>query len=232
MNTNTIAIPTDAPTVHIFFNGHDCYCPPGAVWEKFVGLDSMRIFLVCAESWRRNGWKVKRLTTADDGSYRKINYDLVKGECRKSFDWYPLPFWQFIPKAKAIAAKAKNRLHYFATIDCINFAYTGDCVREVKVSDCVCVNLQKEHASLGAFAADFEWLDYAEEILRQYDCGRLAPLNREYTSDETILREYARHGRVNTDAMTFACNTEKDKFPLVHFSRSACKPALDTYSFS
>jgi hypothetical protein len=220
--------------VNIFFNGDECFFPGDAAWEKFLGLDTARLFLVCAESWERNGWDVRRLSTLG-GEYTRTPFDYKNGKCSDSFHWYPAEFWQFIAKAKHVAAKDKTRLHWFATIDIINLGFRGDLAegfRDSKTQDCVKLNLQREHDSLGCFAADFAWLEYAESVLLSYDAGRLAALDREYVSDETILREYARHGRVNTDAMSFACNTEKDTFKLLHFSRSAVRPAFTSYRLS
>jgi len=211
------------PLVHLFFNGDECFFPPGAAWEKFRGLDAARTFLICAESWRRNGWDVARLSTLERDSFIPTPF-LADGECSRSWHWYPEPFWQFIAKAKAIARVEPSAWHWFGTIDVINFGFKEpfppqDEATCRRIHECGCASYQREHFSMSLICCRLDWLEEAERLLIAYDQRKLASLNREYTSDETILRVYAR--AVLVPLMTFANNTEKDGFPLCHFSRSA-----------
>lgn len=202
--------------IHIFFNGDECFFPPGCAWEKFKGLDAARTFAICAESWRRNGWDVSRFSTL--GNDFPETMWRVNGECSKSFGWYPAPFWQWVAKAKQIAARDTSAFHWFGTMDVLNFGFSPqDCPHHGER----CVSLQREHFSMALLRCNYDWLSDAEETLMRYDRQILKPLARDYTSDETILRNYPPEGTRIHPGMTFANNTEKDAFPLLHFSRSA-----------
>lgn len=202
-------------TVHIFYNGEGLHFPQGNAWEKFKGLDSVRTFEICAESWERYGWEVKRLSTLEN-DFNPTPF-LPDGECSKSFHWYPTDYWQFIAKAKQVAEKKGRAV--FATIDIINHGFwTQNC--PVPWKDAQCLSFQREHFSLGAFCADYYWLLMAEKILLRYDQGKLPVIRGgEYVSDETILREYL-PGEL-WPVMTFANNTERQSYPLCHHSRSS-----------
>lgn len=226
------------PTINIFFNGLECYFPDGAAWEMFQGLDTARVFLICAECWHRNGWNVKRLSTVQIANeHFKPTRFLRDGECSKSWDWYPEIFWQFIAKAKTVAASDSAVIHWFTTIDVLNFGFKGDKWRIVppllKRGEAFCISPQREHFSLALIGCNLAWLVQAERILLDYDAGILPSLNRVYTSDETILRTYSPRNEIRTiGEMTFSCNTAKDTLPLCHFARSAVKPSFDSYQLA
>lgn len=213
-------------TIHLFFNGAGVLFPRGNAWEKFKELDAARTFAICAESWRRQGWNVCRLSTAL-GDFRRTPFS-SSGECSKSFHWYPEVFWQFIAKAKTVAES--GRLTWFGTIDVINYGFRPGLVVERSDPALTCVNLQTEHESLACFAATREWLEEAERILLRYDAGELAALPRDYTSDETILRNYAKF--VSLKNMIMACNTEAPRFSLLHFARTTLRPIWEAVPLS
>jgi hypothetical protein len=220
------------PEIHIFFNGEGAFFPRGNAWEKFgPGLDSVRTFAICAEAWERQGFAVRRLSTVDDRDSFTPTRFLPGGECEKSFAWYPRQYWQFIAKAKAVAAASPRKVIFFATMDVIPLGTNhGLHTAEINVPLCGYLNFQAEHFSLSTGVASHEWLGQAEDILTRYDRGELPSLCREYVSDETILRSYARYK--NAAAMTFAGNTERAGFPLCHFARSTLKTCFTQYPTS
>lgn len=220
-----------AKTVHIFYNGEGVHFPPRNDWEKFSNENSARVFAICAESWRRNGWEVKRLsTTLPNDPFPRTQF-LPDGECQKSFHWYPREYWQFIAKAKKIAVNSHDPYHVFITFDVINFGFTPCVLLEEMVEDKGCVSFQSEHFSMSAFACTYTWLFMAEDILGQYDRGMITSLGREYVSDETILRKYSNHSLLPSSQI-MASNTESPKFPLLHFARTTLKPCFDNVSLS
>jgi hypothetical protein len=210
--------------VHIFFNGSEVNFPPNNDWEKFTGLDAARTFLICADSWRRNGWEVKRFSTAPEPGRGESYYDFpptpfhpFTGRVKDQYHWYPADYWQFIAKAKAILNPEEWGM--FVTMDVINlnfqpphleFIYSGDLAKG-------CVSFQNEHFSMSSIYCSREWLVEAERILIQYDRGELPEIPKAtYISDERILREYSIHAQFKTQE--FACGN--NSAPLIHYARS------------
>lgn len=215
-------------TVHIFFNGDDCMFAPRNDWEKFVGVDTLRLFAVCAESWRRAGWTVRRLVTTP--TVRNPIPYLESGEVAKSFSWYPRPFWQWTAAAQAVAESDQSALHLFGTIDILNYDFRPDDCPDSMGRGPLVMNFQADHFSLGLVAANAAWLNHARQTLLAYDRGELPPLRRDYVSDETILREYAGYKIQAYTVQRFAGATFPE--PLLHFSRSSLKPYIDQIPLS
>lgn len=200
--------------INIWFNGWGVELPPGNEWEKFKGADSVRLFLACADSWKRNGWQVNRLRT-DQGDFAPTVFE-AGGRCEKSFHWYPPSCWQFIAKARAIAERDPGRAHWFACVDVFNTAFPSQKRTPAKGG----WTFQREHFSLALFCASADWLKGAEETLQRYDTGDLPEIHRAHVSDETILREYYAHRSDNLGLLAFALDPERELFPLVHYARS------------
>jgi len=197
-------------TVHIFFCGDGVEIPRNNDWEKFGNIDALRTYLICADSWHRNGWKINRLSTVG-GTY-PITPFLGAGRIKNQFHWYPERYWQFIAKAKSVAQPGLN---WFVTIDVINNYFGADYFVPEPLEGCV--SFQREHFSLSFFAATPEWLNAAEKILIDYDRGELPEIKgATYISDERILREYSAF--VSKPLQEFASN--KSGLPLTHFARS------------
>lgn len=200
-------------TVHIFFNGSGVEIPPDNAWEAFGELDALRTFLICAESWRANGWEVKRLSTLENDFTRQEF--ISGGRVEKQYSWYGQDYWQFIAKARAVAGPGIN---WFATMDVINRGYSPSLAEAdfMKFSCGGCLSAQKEHFSLSFIGVTWSWLLHAENILLGYDRGKYSELRANYISDERILREYSMAG--NSERQKFACNAGDE--PLIHFARS------------
>lgn len=197
-------------TVHIFFNGAGVEIPPDNAWDKFKEIDALRTFLICAESWARHGWEVKRLTTYQP-DYLPMPI-LAVGRI-SSQRWYAPGLWQFIPKALAVAERGYN---FFATMDVINFGFRPEDFFNLCEKSDQAYYFQPEHFSLSAFCATPGWLKTAGNILVAYDRGALPEIRGQYVSDERILREF--HAATCFPVQKFACNPGNS--PLIHFARS------------
>lgn len=202
------------PKIHIFFNGEGVVFPDRNDWEKFKELDAVRTFLICADSWRRAGWEPVRLSTVGAGVTFKEQPFLSHGRVQEQYAWYPAPMWQFISKAIDVASDP-NGIYHFATMDVINQGFTPPAFF---MPPCGCVTYQKEHFSMSFISCTRAWLLKAALILADYDNGTLARINRDYISDESILREYAEFKL--TPLQAFACDPQKTCFPLLHYARS------------
>jgi hypothetical protein len=200
------------PTVHIFFNGTGVRLPERNEWEKFGEVDALRLFLVCADSWRRHGWDVRRLSTVQ-GDYPATHF-LEEGRVQTQFHWYAEELWQFVAKAKSVAVDGPN---VFCTMDVINAGVIPAAIRLLDLSLFACYSFQAEHSSLSCFVCTRDWLDWAENILLRYDRSELGLIPGDYVSDEAILRTYLPSKIVPWQK--FACNPGPEK--LIHFSRSS-----------
>lgn len=218
-------------TVHIWFNGGEVILPKDNGWEKFGDIDALRTFLICAESWQRNGWEVKRLSTLPVGNEKfdpisaRFNYSLTPfhypefgpsrgyaGRVNKQFHWYKPEMWQYLAKLKSLCESGKDIMT--ASMDVINFGFTPGDVPQVYGGEML--YFQPEHFSLSSFVTTWPWLNRAEEIVMEYDRGELPEIRADYISDERILREYGT-GRSHA-VQKFACNP--GPAPLIHFARS------------
>lgn len=201
-------------TLHLWFNGEGVVFPQNNDWEKFQELDAVRTFLICADSWKRAGWNVSRMTTDDFGiGFRRTPFR-DDGRVSKQYHWYSQNRWQFIAKALSLATEP-NGVYWFCSFDVINNGYM---VPGFIMPPVGCVTFQREHFSLSFFCATRAWLLNAESILMQYDQGGLPEIPRTYVSDEGILRQYAKFQHRPLQA--FALDPEKQLFPLTHYARS------------
>lgn len=207
----------EKPVIHIWFNGDGVEIPANNDWEKFVAVDELRTFLICAESWQRAGWDVRRLTTTPY-DYPVTPFQST-GRCAEQMYWYKPEYWQFVAKAKAVASAGIN---WFCSYDVLNINFTPEYIPplDIPVSGSVFYNFQQEHFSLSLWGATKLWIERAEGILVGYDQRQLPEIRASYISDERILREYGIHaGEIqNFACQKFACNPGDE--PLIHFSRS------------
>ena len=214
-------------TVHIFYNGNEANFPTDNDWEKFTGQDSVRLFLLTCETWRRAGWNVKRLQTVSsfekDETYERQDF---RGRIAREGKWYPWPNWQFIAKARTLQPDDDGEI-WFSTYDVPNFGYypsrgsVFDLWDEERTG---CVSFQRGHFSLACFVASPFWLTVASQILANYDAEKLPRIPGKYTSDETILRNYAEYAM--TPLQSFPLSDYRS-FPLIHYARSTLKGAYE-----
>lgn len=211
-------------TVHIWFNGRGVYLPANNDWEKFGEVDALRTFLICANSWTRNGWQVKRLITSPlPIMLNNVEYApeyiftptpfLPNGRAASAYWWYPSEMWQYIAKCKAVVEPGFN---LFVSMDVINNGLLPEYLKNYD-ENLGCVSFQKEHFSLSAFMATPNWLIKAENVLLAYDRGELPEIRSNYVSDERILRDYL--PGFNAGGQKFACALGYEY--LIHFSRSS-----------
>ena len=200
-------------TVNIYFNGDGVEFPPGNAWGGFKGLNDARLFQVAANSWERNGWNVRRMVTPEKAPY--------KGEIIKQYHWYKETYWNFISQCEKISRDG-DKLHVFATMDIINQTlYLPESFFDTHLTLPHFINFQREHFSLGAFAANNLFFKQALICLQKFDEGKIKARG-DLISDESLLREHLGQTPyiVNLPFMTFASNVTKHVHSLLHFARS------------
>lgn len=215
-------------TIHIFYNGTDTVFGENNDWEKFRNPDSVRLFLACAESWRRNGWEVRRVSTVDRDVFTPL---IFAGRIAKEGRWYPAPFWQFIAKAVSLPLTGHNYdgtcdEFVFGTYDVFNYGlspYQIGCGSSF--DEAGCVSYQRDHFSMSLIRCNRRWLARALEILKDYDNGKLPRIPGKYVSDETILRAYAQYSLCPIQA--FPVHPTAHECPLIHFGRSSLHGAFE-----
>lgn len=211
-------------TIHLFFNGREANFPESNDWEKMGSFDTVRLFLACAESWQRWGWEVKRLTTGPvfdiSSDTQAVDYTPLKfsGRIAKEGNWFPADNWQLMAKAATLQPNDQGEI-WIASLDVFNWRFIPSRESQFKLEHTAtgCVSFQKEHFSLSCFCATPEWFAAACVILLDYDSGKLPRIPGKYTSDETILRTYAKH--VVRPLQCFAGDANASDFPLVHYAR-------------
>lgn len=230
-------------TVHLFYNGNEAIFPPDNAWEDFAGHDSVRLFLTCAESWRRQDWNVVRLTTTPKysepvqtgpGSTQVLHsFDYVpqvfSGRIATEGKWFPALNWQLIAKCCSLKPDPDGEI-WIGSFDVFNWgfrpAHAFDVFHLYDHHKSGCVSFQREHFSMALFCATPEWFQRARKILRLYD-DRVSPrIPGKYTSDETILRTYGRYAL--NPAQSFPHSPQAASFPLTHYARSTLKAAYET----
>jgi len=199
---------------NIFFNARGVEIPADNAWDGFRGVEDLRVFAMCAESWRRSGWNVRRLSTVGT-DYTPTPF-LPDGRVAAHYHWYGSELWQFIAKAKQVA---QDGAQMFVTFDVMNYGLKPCAARllDFPIGVPTCHSFQAEHFSLSCLVANGDWLELAEDILLAYDRGELPEIRATYVSDERILREYLPGHAVPWQK--FACNGGDER--LVHFARSA-----------
>ncbi len=202
--------------VYIFYNVDEFHAAKDNAWEKFKGIDTARLFLACAESWRRNGWNPVRISTKE-----AAECDVFTGQITKSFHWYPQSYWRFIPYiCDRFNHEAGSQM--FTTIDVINYGFSPMMVDALPGADCI--SFQKEHFSMSTILCNRHWRATALNCLTMYDRGRLPALDRDYVSDETILGVY---GAYDTHPVqNFPINESAERSPLIHYARSTVSRAI------
>lgn len=217
-------------TLHLFFNGDGVTFPPrNADWNGYGALQDVRMFNVCAESWTRQGWNVKRLTTAP-GNYLPFTFTGRCAPTNPCASWYPAAYWQFLAKAITVADSAGYTA--FATIDMLNHGLTPEMARLAihRAGDPEYVSFQTEHLSFAGFAAKRTWLDSACRTLLGYDAGELPDLGRA-VCDEYILRAFTK-APVCLPFATMANNTDARRYPLTHHGRSTLRFQFESVPLS
>lgn len=209
--------------VYIHYNALDFGAPTGATdrWHNYTNPDSAKMFLVCAESWRRQGFEPIRLNSHGVTGFR------FKGALNCAFE-YPLEFWNIWFQLLKLAPC------FFTSIDVINYGFSNhECER-------LCLNQYAVRAYPGnmyslSFNATENWTnaccfvtkefcENAIDLCYQVDSGKLPIPGCVVTTDEAILRE-------NRDKLgphlIYTCYHSRSH--LVHYHRSMLVNALDLH---
>lgn len=210
--------------VYIHYNARDFIAPNGQNdrWNNYTNPDSAKMFLVCAESWKRQGFEPVRLNSFGvsgfhfNGELKRIQvHDNMTG--KTDFE-YPLEFWNVWFQLRKLAPCL------FVTIDVINFGLKE---REMKL---VC-HLTFESAltfnktpnwSNSCCYVSREFCDWAIDTIYKVDSGKLAMPRCIITTDEAIMRE-----NLTFQHRVYTCYHESGN--LIHYHRSMLANALDLH---
>lgn len=223
--------------VYLFFNYSRAEAlPPHDYWINFKNPDSTKLAFFAAESWRRLGWQVERMSSA-----RVSPGFQFTGRCREACKLYAVEFWNFWFEAHDLAhlASAVHRepegLAWFTTTDVFNYGFTpalaADLARRLAEGKApgepMAAAFMAQHWSNAAFCANTAYCLQAIETIKRYDRGELPALEADLVSDETILRAYC-PGQVEPLARYALAEAGWSSAPMLHFPRS-CLQHFDGY---
>jgi len=190
--------------IFLFFN-HPAKLPAGEVdkWNNWDSPDTTKLAWVCADSWRRNGWSVTRMSSAyvSDIEYDEFGLKPTKGflsftyQLKDSQKVYPLEFFNFWFAARDIIRDHYGNGQWFLTIDVMNHGFSPAMAEKlVKSAEQQkrphMITLQNQHFSASLVYLTEAGCDKAIETIRAYDRGEFPALKSDLVSDETVIRHY------------------------------------------
>lgn len=204
--------------LYLFFN-NPCRLPAdGDKWNNWQDPDTTKLAWVCGESWRRNGWNVKRLPPMPANSFGFLPF---KGRLAESVKFYPFEYWNFWFQALQVCRR--EGATWFTTIDVINFAMS---VEDVRYAQGDIVTLQAQHFSASALRLTEAGCKQAIDLIRRYDAGEFATIPVDLVSDETILRFYGTYSNLKLAA--YPVEENANRYPVIHVTKSTLARLFDS----
>jgi len=210
---NNPTIRNQMNTVYLFYNGDDIHVPDEreyCKWNEYKNPDSAKMAWVCADSWFRHGWTVKRLRCGN----RNASFD---GRLARS----PYPYNDFLRELHGAMTDDVLQRAAFTTSDVVNngFAPMTDLISS---QDYICLNHSFTMAAgIVTLIAISDMLTVLHAYDRSFDQYMQVP---GMPCDEHVLRHlYPRNKYRCLDLM---CPPMANDRPLVHYSRS-CLQHLD-----
>jgi hypothetical protein len=215
--------------IHLFFN-HPCEMPPeGDLWNNWKDPDTTKLAWVCAESWRRAGWQVERMSSERKRGQRQ--FAPFTGRLAKSIEFYPLVYWNFWYRAYELCKEGQIRGQHgqwFTTIDVINFdgfspvEADGELIKLFATKG-VCpetniVTLQSQHFSASALYLTALGCIEAVQLIEAYDRHELPLIEVDLVSDETIIRHHGKYSNLKKAA--YPVEADAGWYPLIHVTKS------------
>jgi len=216
--------------IYLFFN-NPCRLPAdGDKWNNWQDPDTTKLAWVCGESWRRAGWKVKRLPKETEHPYV---FQTFYGRLAESVLQYPFEYWNFWFQALKVCEK--EGATWFTTIDVINFGgwdtidmQTDILKLELDKQPLDIITLQSQHFSASALRLTVAGCLQAIDLIRRYDAGEFATIPCDLVSDETILRYYGTYS--NLKVCAYPVEENASDYPLIHVTKSTLARLFDSDS--
>lgn len=207
-------------TVYLFFNGDELDSFPSSQEDKWFnyppGFEAVRLAVAAAESWKLQGWKVKRIVSTDsDFSFASDPSDWsnqLKG------NQYPANRWDFWCKLRQIPFEAFPML--VTTIDVFNRGFKPFSFHAERSE---VVSFQNPFSLATFLVTDKQAAIETVNLILDYDNGKFPPLPLNLVSDESILRHYGGElARVGEIRMGYYGTPDGKDKPLIHIARNLC----------
>jgi hypothetical protein len=206
--------------VYIHYNGYDFAAPDPQLdrWNNYTNPDSAKMFLVCADSWARNGWKPVRL----DSSLTR-GFEFVGKLSGKRFE-YPLECWNIWFQLEQLA---KNGPIVFTTTDVLNNGLKPKSLTIPALDIGVSFNRPWSNSCM---VVTEKFCEFAIDRIYSVDAGTYELPKCEIITDEAIMREWGSAMQLKLDYTSIACITRDwQEYPLIHYPRSSLARGLQYY---
>lgn len=207
--------------IYIHYNGHDFFAPKGEddVWTNYRNPDSAKMFLVCADSWERNGWTPVRLDTSNIKGFE------FSGACVPLLEHWPLPMWNTWFMLRELAPCM------FCTIDTINngLGVENPIISHDYLAHDHCVSYSSNF-TMHAFYCGQDFPSLVIDTIYRADRGELPLPQTMHVSDEQIIRQHLSEKFYFIPRMKFSRINKDDNSMLTIYPRSILARAL--YSIS
>jgi len=181
--------------IFLFFN-HPAKLPAGEVdkWNNWDSPDTTKLAWACADSWRRNGWNVERMSSVRHPK-TAFQFAPFTGLLKESAKVYPMEFFNFWFAAREIIVDHYNAGQWFLTIDVMNHGFSPTTAEKIVVSAQQqkrphMITLQNQHFSASLLYVSKQGCEKAIETIEKYDRGEFPALKSDLVSDETVIRHY------------------------------------------
>lgn len=199
-------------------------------WGNYEEPDLWRMFLVCAKSWERHGWKVNRFK-ADmkaPGRFTSFRSPVLRRSIEQG---YTLKYWNQWFAIVELFRQTGEKWLWFTTNDVLNNFLT---VKQSVGYECLAdserayfINCETERHSHAVFACRVEYAIAMIETIQRVDVGDIHPdTTISLVSDESIARDCLKV----MDFHARCCKIGFDYgYPLNHIARSILKPIETDY---
>ncbi len=220
------------PTIHIHYNASDFSAPDGEndYWRNYLNPDSAKMFLVCAESWLRHGWQVKRLVSPTHTGFVFLDkLKQVKGNIHSNYVdkalQYPIEFWNWW---FVVHKFCDSKGMFICTTDCINNGFTPEKAvfkLSARISDNV--SFGKDWTNTCCYVTTQSARE-AIQACYSVDTGRLSMPEIMAVSDESIFRKHGHWQGMDLLATPFLDKGWEEKL-LLHYSRSMLVRGINAF---
>jgi len=213
--------------IYIHYNAYDFLAPPAQddCWRNYTNPDSAKMFLVCAESWKRQGWTPVRLDTANVRPGFQFS-----GVLKDQPKFYPLELWNIWFKLTELAPC------WVTSTDVINFGFIHPAWDKN-----VTWNMGDNAWTNAVMHVTPAFCDLVIRTVKAVDSGELPPPKSTIITDENIIRDclssvnsqsggYYSHHWSYSRFCYLVNGPANPRCRLVHFPRSILRDGVNLYN--